>query len=229
MSQNGAETFRVEDTMIRMAQACHQPAQSFVTPTGIVFSLGTDNQTHLIRVSERRVNLNLVTEVNTISRRFCSGHLSLSETHAALVAVEQSNHQYPVPLQILMAAIASGCFLIMFGGVWNDFAAAVVCGGLGFALALYLHHITRIRFFSEFLASLALGLMAIGCTRIGIGEMEDKIIIASVMPLVPGLLITNAIRDLMAGHLMAGVAKGTEAVLTAMAIGAGVAVTLTLI
>ncbi len=44
------------------------------------------------------------------------------------------------------------------------------------------------------------------------------------MPLVPGLHITNAVRDLMAGHLVAGVSKGVESVLTAFAIGAGVAV-----
>lgn len=43
------------------------------------------------------------------------------------------------------------------------------------------------------------------------------------MPLVPGLHITNAIRDLMAGHLVSGLSKGVEALLTAFAIGAGVA------
>lgn len=57
----------------------------------------------------------------------------------------------------------------------------------------------------------------------------DKIIIGSVMPLVPGLLITNAIRDLIAGHLVSGLAKGVEAILTAMAIGSGVAVVIGLV
>lgn len=46
------------------------------------------------------------------------------------------------------------------------------------------------------------------------------------MPLVPGLHITNAVRDLMAGHLVAGLSKGAEAILTSFAIGAGVAVVL---
>lgn len=54
----------------------------------------------------------------------------------------------------------------------------------------------------------------------------DKIVIGSVMPLVPGLLITNAIRDLMAGHLVSGLSKGTEALLTAFAIGSGIAIVL---
>lgn len=44
------------------------------------------------------------------------------------------------------------------------------------------------------------------------------------MPLVPGVPITNAIRDMMAGQLIAGITKGVEAALTAFAIGAGVGV-----
>lgn len=65
--------------------------------------------------------------------------------------------------------------------------------------------------------------------RIGWGTELDKIIIGSVMPLVPGLLLTNAVRDLMAGHLMAGMSKGVEALLTAFAIGSGIAVVLSLL
>jgi uncharacterized membrane protein YjjP (DUF1212 family) len=59
---------------------------------------------------------------------------------------------------------------------------------------------------------------------IGFGHELDKIVIGSVMPLVPGLLITNAVRDLMAGHLVAGLSKGAEAFLTAFAIGSGIAI-----
>lgn len=47
--------------------------------------------------------------------------------------------------------------------------------------------------------------------------------------LVPGILITNAIRDLLAGELLAGMSRGVEAALTAFAIGAGVAIVLLLL
>lgn len=64
--------------------------------------------------------------------------------------------------------------------------------------------------------------------KLGIGTDLDKIIIGSVMPLVPGLHITNAVRDLMAGHLVAGLSKGAEAFLTAFAIGSGIAIVLSI-
>lgn len=85
---------------------------------------------------------------------------------------------------------------------------------------------TRVKFFSEFLAALVVGTIAYTAVNFGIGTEIDKIIIASVMPLVPGLLITNAVRDLMAGHFTAGMAKGAEAFLTAFAIGSGIALVL---
>jgi uncharacterized membrane protein YjjP (DUF1212 family) len=76
------------------------------------------------------------------------------------------------------------------------------------------------------LASFIIGLLSFFFVKIGAGQQLDKIIIGSVMTLVPGLLVTNAVRDLMAGHLVSGLSKGAEALLTAFAIGSGIAVVL---
>lgn len=65
-------------------------------------------------------------------------------------------------------------------------------------------------------------------TKLGLAINQDTITIAGVMPLVPGILITNAIRDLLAGELLAGMSRGVEAAITAFAIGAGVAIVLLL-
>ena len=83
--------------------------------------------------------------------------------------------------------------------------------------------------FAEFTASLVIGLLSALLVASGLGTQIDKIIIGSVMPLVPGLSITNAVRDLMAGHLLSGLSKGAEAFLTAFAIGAGIAIVFTLL
>ncbi|WP_425388201.1 threonine/serine exporter family protein [Alicyclobacillus ferrooxydans] len=229
MLQNGAETYRVEDTMIRMANARGVDAQSFVTPTGIIFSIDGEDKTRLIRVSERAIDLQKITRVNTVSRAFCSDKLSIEEAYEKLTEIAASRHAYPIWLQIVTAALASGCFLIMFNGPWSDFASAFVCGAIGFSCALYFHRLTRFKFFAEFLAALALGLASFVLVRIGAGQSQSTIIIGSVMPLVPGVLITNAVRDLMAGHLVSGMSKGIEALLTALAIGGGIAASLFLV
>jgi uncharacterized membrane protein YjjP (DUF1212 family) len=93
---------------------------------------------------------------------------------------------------------------------------------MGFSCLLYLHWLLEVRFFAEFIASLVVGLVAMFFVQIGVGSNLDTIIIGAVMPLVPGLLITNAARDLIAGHLVSGLSKGADAGLTALAIGAGI-------
>lgn len=225
MLQSGAETYRVEDTMLRMSQALQLTAShSYVTPTGIVFQAGHDQYAKLIRIEERTTNLHKVAAVNDISRKLSKGTLSDRKAYHLLLQIDESRHAYPVTLQVLAAAIASGCFTLMFKGSLADFVPGVLCGGLGFISYILLHQWVKIKFFAEFTASFIIGLLACLSVWIGLGVTLDKIMIGSVMPLVPGLLITNAVRDLMAGHLVSGLSRGAEAFLTAFAIGAGIAV-----
>ncbi|CAG7645349.1 threonine/serine exporter family protein [Paenibacillus allorhizosphaerae] len=223
--ENGGETSRVEDTMTRMAHSFGFPyAHSYVTPTGILFSLdGPEHATRLIRISERSTDLRKVTVVNAISRRISQGELTAAEAYRLLKEVETANDGYTTWFRIAAAAVASGCFLIMFGGSWRDFIPAMLCGGAGFWFVIYFHKLIPIKFFAEFLAALVTGATASLLLQAGLGHDLEKMIIGSVMPLVPGLLITNAVRDLMSGHLVSGISKGAEAFLTAFAIGAGIA------
>lgn len=229
MLESGAETYRVEDTMNRMAAAFGiSTSHSYVTPTGIIFSTSETEKTNLVRISTRTTDLEKVVLVNSISRKISGGELSLAEARKQLRDLSQKDLLYPVWIQIIASALASGCFTIMFLGSWVDFLPACVAGGVGFAFFVYIHHIVRIKFFAEFIASFVIGIVAYIFIVTGIGLELDKIVIGSVMPLVPGLLITNAVRDLIAGHLMSGIAKGAEAFLTAFAIGTGIAVVLSI-
>lgn len=228
--QNGGETYRVEDTMVRIAAAYGiDNSHSFVTPTGIIFAIdGSSQVTRLIRISDRSTNLLKVSMVNDISRQISGGRLSAEEAHRLLQEIDTVAFAYPTWLKIIAAAIASGCFLIMFQGSWRDFLPVFLTGGAGFLCLVTLHRIVPIKFFAEFLTALLIGMMSVLFVRIGLGYDLDKIIIGSVMPLVPGLHITAAVRDLMAGHLVSGLSKGAEAFLTAFAIGAGIAAVLSL-
>ncbi|WP_241558906.1 threonine/serine exporter family protein [Oceanobacillus halophilus] len=225
MLVSGAETYRVEDTMSRIADAFGAPdAQSYATPTAINFSVDFASETKFLRITKRSTaDLHKIAEVNSISRRITAGDLDLGNAYTLLKNVENDKH-YPAWLQIFASALVSGCFSIMFGGTWNDFLPAVIAGGIGFTGMLGFERFLEIRFLAEFFGAFFIGLSSLLFISYGFGDSLDLVIIGAVMPLVPGLLITNAVRDLLAGHLIAGVSKGIEALLTAFAIGAGVAI-----
>lgn len=230
MLQSGAETYRVEDTMVRIALSYGMKnPQAYATPTAIMFAIDMVESANFIRIDARETDLKKVTSVNRVSRHISAGMLTVEEAFDELNQISHANESFPDYLKYLAAAIVSGCFTIMFQGSWTDFLPAVIAGGLSYYMVIAVNNYLKIRFFAEFLASMILTLLAFLFVTIGFGVDIDKIIIGAIMPLVPGLLITNAVRDLMAGHQVSGITKGAEAIITAFAIGAGVAIVLLLV
>ena len=225
MLTSGAETRRAEDTMRRIASSfgIHH-SQSYVTPTGIMFSLSEAEPAKLVRILERSTDLRKVAIINNISRKIAGGDLTVEEALKEMKDIATADLSYPLWLQIFAASLVSSCFLIMFKGGWGDFLPAFLAGGTGYALFIFVHKMIKLKFVSEAMASFVIGVIAYFAVFSGWGSEMDKIIIGSVMPLVPGLLITNAVRDLMDGHLVSALAKGAESFLTALAIGAGIAI-----
>ena len=227
MMESGAETYRVEDTMLRMARSQSlDDAQSYVTPTGIIFSLGRTQPTRVTSISIRNTDLHKITLVNNISRKLTSQIITLEQAYDELKNIERTNFFLPMIIQVLAASVASSCFLVLLYDAWSNVPAAFVAGGIGLYVVTVVQEMTRVKFFSEFLAALVVGTIAFLAVKFGYGTDLDQIIIGGVMPLVPGLLITNAVRDLMAGHFTSGISKGAEAFLTAFAIGSGIALVL---
>lgn len=227
MMESGAETYRIEDTMIRMAVSQKMmDSHCFVTPTGIMFSPSNEMTTRFVRINSRRTDLERVALVNAVSRNLVSGELTLQQAYEEMQVIDQTDYMFPIQIQVLAAAMASACFLILLGGGWEDLPFAFIIGGTAFYIVETILEQTRVKFFAEFIGALAIGLLASLVIYVGLGRDLDTIIIGSVMPLVPGLLITNAVRDLMAGHFVSGLSKGAEAFLTAFAIGAGIALVL---
>jgi uncharacterized membrane protein YjjP (DUF1212 family) len=223
MLMSGAETHRVEDTMLRIATALGvERAQVHATPTGINYSSGMAEPNNFLRIVSRPTDLHKIAQVNHISRKITAGELSLEEAYQLLSDIEDARVGYAPWVQILAAILVSGCFSIMFQGTWEDFLPAAIAGGLGFTVMYYLDRLLETRFLAEFFGAFVIGVSAYLLVSNGFGHELDKVIIGAVMPLVPGLHITNAIRDLVAGHLIAGISKGIEATLTSFAIGAGV-------
>lgn len=104
--------------------------------------------------------------------------------------------------------------------------------GIGLATKLLMDLMNRLdtnSFFINMIGGVIASTVAVTASGLGLTTQMDTIIIGSIMTLVPGLVITNAIRDIIAGDYLSGLTKGVEALLIAAAIAAGVAVPLSLL
>lgn len=227
MIESGAEMYRVDDTMSRIAKnAGASDAIVFTTPTGIFVGIHNQPLMKMSSISRRTIDMEKVMRVNSLSRRFAAGDCSLAELYQQLVVIDRNTPFFPLWLQVLAAALCSTTLMVIFAqqNDWFDMPLAAVVGGLGYWVYVQISQLTNVRFISELIGAFAVGLFAWLGVRAGVGHSLDNVIIGAIMPLVPGVAITNSIRDMLAGHLLSGMARGMEAILSACAIGAGVAV-----
>ncbi|XEO94256.1 threonine/serine exporter family protein [Latilactobacillus sakei] len=226
MIESGSEMYRVEDTMNRIAyNAGIQKSVVFTTPTGLFIGIENQPYVQLESVAVRTINLEKVENVNTASRQFATKEITLDQLSTRLKQIDQHTPYFPLWIQIIAAAFVSALLMIIFSGEydWADLLPAALVGALGYAVFSEINRLTSIRFIGEFLGAVSIGVSAYLLTKWHLGVDLDNIIIGAVMPLVPGVAITNSIRDMLAGHLLSGIVRGVEALLSAFAIGTGIA------
>ncbi|BDZ32214.1 threonine/serine exporter family protein [Lactiplantibacillus sp. WILCCON 0030] len=227
--ENGAEIARVEDTMHRIAaNAGHPEAQVFVLLTGITVSLPDADASQVRAIHQRGMDLEKVDQVNTLSRQFAAHDIDLNEFATALTHVNQAVPTFPFSWLVIAALVVSVPLMIAFTGHATpaDLITCGLAGMAGFATYYWVNRLGHIRFLSEFIGAFLIGLITlIGFYLTHAPYHPDAIIIGAVMPLVPGVAITNAVRDTMTGNLLSGPARAIEAILSACAIGLGIALT----
>ena len=224
MLENGAEMYRVEDTMNRIADNYgKEEGISFVTPTIVLMGLESSKSVQMKRISERTTNLTKVAAVNELSWQFAQGKVDLADLNEALKQVSQEEVPPQTIQRILWAAVLSGCLMILLGGTWRDFLATCFVGGGGYVVYSLSVRFLKLKYIDEFLGAFTIGMLAFILSK-NISELTlANMIIGSIMPLVPGVAITNTVRDLQEGHMLSGISRGVEALFIAMMIGAGIA------
>lgn len=230
MLESGAETYRVEETIVRIGLSFGvDNAESFVTPTGIIASLTQDSQTVTLvrRIKSRGVDLNKIDLINNLSRQVQSQSMTLDELNTELIHISNGN-RYSNALTLFSSCIAAGCFAIMFGGNIKDFFSAFIIGACIKVMAAICHKLDINEFFINCIGGGLCALLAIILMKLNICSNLDKTIIGSIMLLVPGLIITNAIRDTIAGDFLSGITKAAEAFLVAISIAVGTGAILSL-
>lgn len=227
MIENGSEVARVEDTIHRIAiNAGYPDSKVYVTITGMMMSISGEENAQIEPVASRSIDLEKITQVNDLSRQFAAGTIDLPQFEQQLTALEVHPRYFPFWLQLISAGLVSGTLEVVFRHNLPDFGITCLIGLVGWAIFYGVNRVARVRFLSEFLAAVGIGALAIWFVNLHLGNSVDDIIIGSVMPLVPGVPLTNAVRDILAGDLVSGIARGIEALMSAIAIGSGIAMIL---
>ncbi len=225
MLANGAETFRIEDSVKRIcASRGFTHVNVFLAPATIIVSDDRfDGYTFMKIIKHRSINLNKVDILNEFSRKFVSNpEITIEEAIKELKCLDEIPAYSPIMVNIA-TAIGSSSFAVLAGG--NDIKTfmltliTAIIANVVFGLVM---KNTQIPIFATVVASVIITISGVALTEAGILETPRMLIVGSIMPLLPGVPFIKGIRDLVSGELMSGLGRAIDAAMIAMAIASGV-------
>lgn len=220
--ENGGETYRAENTVLRMALALGlRDVSVFAVPSGLFISYTDENDeqsTSVTRSHLQSIHLCRVDQVNQISRRLTSGELNPEELLSSLEEAENLCRDAPSWFSPAMAGIIAACFSAVFGGGPVDAVTGALCAALTQVLSCLWKNagISVSLLGSVFCSMIPLLFQALT----GLGTPE-AMVAAAIMPLVPGLSMTNAVQDILRGDMISGLTHAARAVMLAALIAGG--------
>lgn len=221
---SGAEVHRVEDSLGRIlcAMGACRVDVFIITSSMVVTVHKNDGKTitQTRRIKDTGIDYERLHRLNSLSRKICSGDMSADDIKAELSLIAQSK-PYPRWLTILCYSLIAGAFTLFFGGNIYEAAISLFVGFIVSLVVIACDITVKNKIFSKFMSSLVATALAYAAFKIGIIPDIDKVIIGNIMTLIPGIGLTNAIRDLFVGDSIAGILRTIEACLVALAIAAG--------
>ncbi|MCF0245987.1 MAG: threonine/serine exporter family protein [Ileibacterium sp.] len=223
--ESGAEVYRVEETMNRLGKAVPgvDDCISYVTVTGIMCSIISKGETvtRIARIGSGSRNIAVINAINNLSRQAEKKHYGAAYLEQELEKIK-ALPKYSLTQKTFFAAIGAAGFAVFFNGDWKEIAGSFLIGLAVQLLYNYLSNLTLNMFFANALSAFATAVLSFLFHRFVPLASINILIISVIMLLVPGLALTNALRDTMMGEYLSGVARTTEAMLIAVSIALGV-------
>ena len=227
---SGAETYRVEDTMHHILKTADnlEMAEVLVIMTGITATIKQKDENVISivkRVNSRSTNMSRIMEVNDISRRYCGEEITLEEAYKELSGLKKNIYSR-LENRLGVLGICVG-FSIFFGGGIREILVTFLVGLVLTACMTIGEKMRFHAFLQDVFGSFGIAVSSLLLSSL-VKINLDTVIISSIMPMVPGVAITNAVRDTLQGDYLSGSARVLEAFLKAAGIAVGIAIGLLL-
>ncbi len=227
LAMAGAETFRVEESILRIMAAYGVDAEVFAIPNYLVVSITDEDGrpiTKMRRIGSHGNNLEAVEKFSNLSRAICNRKPDPKEGTRWFHLVKTKHlAAYSLPLQYVGFFLGAAGHALFFGGSLLDFVCSGICGLLVGFVSQTLSQWKANTFFSTIASAFLMAMLTYAMSAVGLPINPDAVNIGALMILVPGLLFTNAMRDIIYGDINSGVNRCVQVVLIAMAIALGTA------
>lgn len=223
----GAETYRIEESVNRITAAYGVEADAFAIPNCLHISIRTADGhtlTRMRRIGYHGNDLDSVELFSNLSRRICMETPDPAVCLEWIRKTESKKKSYSYLFYLLGNFLGAAGFSVLFGARLADCLFAGICGIIIGIVNHFMESQKANQFFRIISASFIMSMVAFAASWIGFSFRTDAVIIGALMILVPGLLFTNAMRDIIYGDTNSGINRIVQVLLIAVAIALGTAV-----
>ena len=229
MLTNGAETYRAEDTVLRICKSRgFNHINCFTSPTVIIISDNRfDGFTFMKTIKSRSIDLDKISQLNDFSRKFVSDdNIDIKDAMRELKSISNST-SYSEITKYISTGIGSAFFAgLVEGNNIPTFIATFITSILAVKIYNKIIKVSTISAFASLIGAIFIATVGIILTQLNIINTPTMLVVGSIMPLLPGVSFIKGLRDLISGDLISGVARAFDAGVTAVSIACGVGIIL---
>lgn len=227
---NGAESYRVEETVERICKSYNFECECIAIGKGVFASVINENNqkiTSFKKIGTTQVDLYRIERINSFSRDIQKKSISYKEAEKALKSIEEAP-SFSFSVRLLGACMTSFIYSLFFNGTIYDAAVSAIISAIIYFMLEKIRSVGFFQFFQAFFSGFIIGSLSLIAQSIFPYINEGGVITGAIMILLPGVVLTNGIKDIIYGDFMSGIAKFCESMLVIIAVGAGIGAALAL-
>ncbi len=224
LAMSGAETFRVEESINLILKSYGLDAEAFAIPNCLHVSIKTESGkplTRMRRIGDHGNDLDAVERYTNLSRKICAEHPDPATALKWLEETDNSRVYFGTAMHLLGCFMTAFGFTFLFGSTYWDSIFSGICGLIVGVILLFMTKLGANQFFRIIVAAFVMSLIAYLLEAATVVYNADTVIIGALMLLVPGLLFTNSMRDIINGDTNSGMNRIIQVFLIAIAIALG--------
>lgn len=209
----GMSTDRLEGAVLTVSKRLGVRTEIWCNPTGIILSFSSPQKsdgaeiTRVLRLAPGDINLKALAMVDDIAERVTDGRMEVDEGLQALTALDRPMGREKLAITVLAFGLASGSVAALLRTSWADVAASAVIGLMIGLLSVASSSRPRLHEASDAIAALLATLTASAIAAFLTPLSLQTVVIASLIVLMPGLMLTTAVAELSSQNWASGTAR----------------------
>jgi len=222
----GTTAQRLEDSLALLARGLGLThAQFFSTPTSIMCAFGEleYQETHLLRLAPAGPNIGRLSKLDRVVNDVLNGAITTPEALQRVEVIEAEPSPYSAFVTILAFGLGSAGIARFLGGGITEIAIGGFLGIITGALESIAERKRSLERVYEPIAAFAAAFIATSLASLIGPYATTTAVLAGIITLLPGLVLTNAVRELAERHLASGTARLAGATMILLGLIFGVA------